>query len=120
MPIFSGSIFTEEIRGACCGSSVHAPRISSVKIDPEKIGMVIGKGGETIRSLEADYDVQIDIEADGNVLIYSTAGDLIVSPPLPITIPIFSGSILTEEMRGACPASSLRGSGIASSILSRM
>jgi polyribonucleotide nucleotidyltransferase len=53
----------------------HAPRISSVKIDPEKIGMVIGKGGETIRSLEADYDVQIDIEEDGNVLIYATEGD---------------------------------------------
>jgi polyribonucleotide nucleotidyltransferase len=53
----------------------HAPRITSVKIDPEKIGMVIGKGGETIRSLEADYDVQIDIEEDGNVLIYATEGD---------------------------------------------
>jgi len=53
----------------------HAPRISTVKIDPEKIGMVIGKGGETIRSLEADYDVQIDIEEDGNVLIYATEGD---------------------------------------------
>jgi polyribonucleotide nucleotidyltransferase len=52
----------------------HAPRISSVKIDPEKIGMVIGKGGETIRALEADYDVQIDIEEDGNVLIYATEG----------------------------------------------
>src|SRR5213075_2031234 len=53
----------------------HAPRISSIKIDPEKIGMVIGKGGETIRSLESDYDVQIDIEEDGNVLIYATEGD---------------------------------------------
>jgi polyribonucleotide nucleotidyltransferase len=53
----------------------HAPRISSVKIDPEKIGMVIGKGGETIRSLEADYDVQIDIEEDGNILIYATEGE---------------------------------------------
>src|SRR5258707_7236601 len=53
----------------------HAPRISSVKIDPGKIGMVICKGGETIRALEADYDVQIDIEEDGNVLIYATEGD---------------------------------------------
>jgi len=52
----------------------HAPRISSVKIDPEKIGMVIGKGGETIRALEADYDVQIDIEEDGTILIYATEG----------------------------------------------
>ncbi len=52
----------------------HAPRISTVKIDPEKIGMVIGKGGETIRALEADYEVQIDIEEDGTILIYATEG----------------------------------------------
>jgi polyribonucleotide nucleotidyltransferase len=37
--------------------------------------MVIGKGGETIRSLESDYEVQIDIEESGNVLIYATEGD---------------------------------------------
>ncbi len=53
----------------------HAPRITTVKIDPESIGLVIGKGGETIRSLEADHDVQIDIEEDGNVLIYATNGE---------------------------------------------
>jgi polyribonucleotide nucleotidyltransferase len=53
----------------------HAPRISTVKIDPEKIGMVIGKGGETIRSLEAEYEVQIDIEEDGTILIYATDGE---------------------------------------------
>jgi polyribonucleotide nucleotidyltransferase len=54
--------------------AAHAPRISTVKIDPEAIGLVIGKGGETIRSLESDYEVQIDIEEDGNVLIYATEG----------------------------------------------
>src|SRR4051812_7311478 len=53
----------------------NAPRITSVKIDPEKIGMVIGKGGETIRGLEADYEVQIDIEEDGTILIYATDGE---------------------------------------------
>jgi polyribonucleotide nucleotidyltransferase len=53
----------------------HAPRISTVKIDQEKIGMVIGKGGETIRALEADYEVQIDIEEDGTILIYATEGE---------------------------------------------
>jgi polyribonucleotide nucleotidyltransferase len=53
----------------------HAPRISSVKINPEYIGMVIGKGGETIRGLEADYDVQIDIEEDGTILVYATSGE---------------------------------------------
>ena len=52
----------------------HAPRISTIKINPEFIGMVIGKGGETIRSLEADYEVQIDIEEDGTILIYATDG----------------------------------------------
>src|SRR6266446_3538106 len=53
----------------------HAPRISSVQINPEYIGMVIGKGGETIRGLEADYEVQIDIEEDGRILIYATDGE---------------------------------------------
>ena len=53
----------------------HAPRISSVKIDSEKIGMVIGKGGETVRSLEADHEVQIDIGEDGTILVYATEGD---------------------------------------------
>ena len=52
----------------------HAPRISTVKIDPEQIGLVIGKGGETIRGLESDYEVQIDIEEDGTILIYATEG----------------------------------------------
>ncbi len=52
----------------------HAPRISSIVINPEFIGMVIGKGGETIRALEADYDVQIDIGEDGTILVYATEG----------------------------------------------
>jgi polyribonucleotide nucleotidyltransferase len=52
----------------------HAPRISTISIDPETIGAVIGKGGETIRALEADYEVQIDIQEDGTVLVYATEG----------------------------------------------
>jgi polyribonucleotide nucleotidyltransferase len=52
----------------------NAPRITSVKIEQEQIGLVIGKGGETIRGLESDYDVQIDIEEDGTILIYATEG----------------------------------------------
>jgi polyribonucleotide nucleotidyltransferase len=54
--------------------AAHAPRITTIKIDPEQIGLVIGKGGETIRSLEADHEVQIDIEEDGTILIYATEG----------------------------------------------
>jgi polyribonucleotide nucleotidyltransferase len=52
----------------------HAPRISTIQINPEYIGMVIGKGGETIRALEADFEVQIDIEEDGTILVYATEG----------------------------------------------
>ncbi|HLK43292.1 MAG TPA: polyribonucleotide nucleotidyltransferase, partial [Thermoleophilia bacterium] len=56
--------------------AAHAPRIVSTKIHPDFIGMVIGKGGETIRGLEADYEVQIDIEEDGTIRIYGTNGQL--------------------------------------------
>jgi polyribonucleotide nucleotidyltransferase len=52
----------------------HAPRISTIQINPEYIGMVIGKGGETIRALETDFEVQIDIEEDGTILVYATEG----------------------------------------------
>ncbi|HKU59135.1 MAG TPA: polyribonucleotide nucleotidyltransferase, partial [Gaiellaceae bacterium] len=52
----------------------HAPRIQTIQINPEFIGMVIGKGGETIRGLEAEYEVQIDIEEDGTILVYATEG----------------------------------------------
>ena len=61
-------------RAARGSSPSHAPRISTIQINPEYIGMVIGKGGETIRSLESDYEVQIDIEEDGTILVYATSG----------------------------------------------
>ncbi len=54
--------------------SEHAPRITSFKIEPGKIGMVIGKGGEMIRSLEADYAVEISIEDDGMIAVYGSDG----------------------------------------------
>jgi polyribonucleotide nucleotidyltransferase len=54
--------------------AAHAPRISTIQINPDFIGMVIGKGGETIRALESEYEVQIDIEEDGTILVYATEG----------------------------------------------
>lgn len=50
----------------------YAPRIESFHIDPEYIGAVIGKGGETIQGMCKDFDVTIDIEDDGLVMITST------------------------------------------------
>jgi polyribonucleotide nucleotidyltransferase len=55
--------------------SQNAPRITSIKIEQDQIGLIIGKGGETIRGLEGDYEVQIDIEEDGTLLIYATDGE---------------------------------------------
>jgi polyribonucleotide nucleotidyltransferase len=54
--------------------SEFAPRISSIQIDPEKIGLLIGKGGETIRSLQEEYESQIDVNDEGQVLVYATTG----------------------------------------------
>jgi polyribonucleotide nucleotidyltransferase len=52
--------------------SIHAPKIVVVKINPEKIGMVIGGGGKTINKLIDDYEVQIDINDDGTIFITGT------------------------------------------------
>jgi polyribonucleotide nucleotidyltransferase len=54
--------------------SDFAPRISSIQIDPEKIGLLIGKGGETIRSLQEEYESQIDVNDEGQVLVYAVTG----------------------------------------------
>jgi polyribonucleotide nucleotidyltransferase len=55
--------------------SQYAPRISAIQIDTEKIGAVIGKGGETIRALSEEFDAQIDIDDDGTVRIYAQTGE---------------------------------------------
>ena len=51
--------------------SEHAPRIHTLKIDPEKIGMLIGPGGKVIRGITERTGTQIDIEDDGSVSIFS-------------------------------------------------
>jgi polyribonucleotide nucleotidyltransferase len=56
--------------------SPYAPRISQIKIDTDKIGLLIGKGGETIRGLSDEFDSQIDVNDEGQVLIYSANGEL--------------------------------------------
>jgi len=56
--------------------SPHAPRIQTLQIDPSQIGMLIGKGGETIRGLSEEYESQIDVNDDGQVLVYSSNGEL--------------------------------------------
>ena len=56
--------------------SPYAPRIIQIQIDPSQIGMLIGKGGETIRGLAEEFESQIDVNDEGQVLIYSSNGEL--------------------------------------------
>ena len=49
--------------------SKYAPKMLTTKIDPEKIGDVIGKQGKVIQKIQAECECKIDIEEDGNVFI---------------------------------------------------
>jgi polyribonucleotide nucleotidyltransferase len=56
--------------------SRYAPGISSIKIDPAQIGLLIGKGGETIRALQEEFESQIDVNDEGQVLVYASNREL--------------------------------------------
>jgi polyribonucleotide nucleotidyltransferase len=59
------------IAGPRAELSKHAPRYHTVRINPEKIGALIGPGGKNIRRITSTHNVQIDIEEDGTVKIFS-------------------------------------------------
>jgi len=52
----------------------HAPRMTVIKIDQEKIGAVIGPGGKVIRGIQEETGARIDIEDDGTIFIASSDG----------------------------------------------
>jgi len=54
--------------------SEHAPRLISVKISPEKIGLLIGPGGKTIRSIQETTGAVLEVDDDGTVTIASSNG----------------------------------------------
>jgi polyribonucleotide nucleotidyltransferase len=68
----------DKMKGAIDGPreelSEYAPAIQSIQIDSDKIGAVIGKGGETIRGLQEEFDAEIDIDDDGTVRVYAPSG----------------------------------------------
>ncbi len=66
----------EVIEGPRSQLSQYAPRIQTIQIDPSQIGLLIGKGGETIRGLSDEFESQIDVNDEGQVLIYSANGEL--------------------------------------------
>ena len=54
--------------------SPYAPRMTILHIDPDKLGAVIGTGGKTVRAIQDECDVRVDIEDDGTIYIASTSG----------------------------------------------
>ncbi len=69
----------QAISGARDQLSQYAPRITTIHIDPEKIGALIGKGGETIRAISEEFEAQIDVDDDGSVRVYAPTGQLVES-----------------------------------------
>jgi polyribonucleotide nucleotidyltransferase len=66
---------TKAIDGPRAELSRHAPSIGQIAIDTEKIGMIIGKGGETIRALSEEFEATIDVDDDGIVRVFAASGE---------------------------------------------
>jgi polyribonucleotide nucleotidyltransferase len=68
-----------DVMEACIPSSraelsPYAPQMTTMQIDPDKIGAVIGSGGKTIRSIQDETGAKIDIDDDGTVFISAVDG----------------------------------------------
>ena len=89
--------------------SPYAPRIITVKIDPEKIGKVIGPGGKMIRAIQEEYQVKIDIDDDGSVYVAAADGSKIYGAIAQIEAlteeanigKIYTGKVVRTESYGA-------------------
>ncbi|QDU79486.1 Polyribonucleotide nucleotidyltransferase [Polystyrenella longa] len=62
-----------EIRRPRGEISDHAPRLEQIKINPEKIGLLIGPGGKTIRAIQEETGANLDVEESGLVTVSSSS-----------------------------------------------
>lgn len=79
----------------------YAPRIYTIKINPEKIGAVIGPGGKVIKAIEADTGASISIEQDGTIFVASVdaeKGDRAVATIRSITADVEVGEVYTGKV----------------------
>lgn len=89
--------------------SPYAPRIETIRINPDKIGLIIGPGGKTIKGIVAETGAEINIEDDGSVHIYSNNGDslkrakeIILGMTKEITIgELYQGTVVSIKEFGA-------------------
>jgi polyribonucleotide nucleotidyltransferase len=72
--VYKRQIMKKEMKGSRQELSTFAPRIITVKIHPDKIREVIGKGGSVIKALTEETGATIDIEDDGTIKIACVDG----------------------------------------------
>ncbi|MBE6553824.1 MAG: polyribonucleotide nucleotidyltransferase, partial [Ruminococcaceae bacterium] len=83
--------------------SKYAPKMTSMKIDPDKIREVIGKGGAVIQKIVADTGAKIDIEDDGTIHIAAVNGEQAAAAKACIDAIVFEpevGAIYTGTVTG--------------------
>ena len=83
--------------------SKYAPKMTTMKIDPDKIREVIGKGGATIQRIVAETGAKIDIEDDGTIHIAAVNGDQAEAAHAAIAAIVFEpevGEIYTGKVTG--------------------
>jgi polyribonucleotide nucleotidyltransferase len=81
--------------------SQYAPRIFSIQISPDQIGLIIGKGGETIRGMTEEFSVSIDIEDDGTIFICApdnAAAEAVIGRITSMTKDVEVGDIFTGKV----------------------
>ncbi len=79
----------------------YAPRITTIHINPDKIGALIGPGGKTVRGIQDETGATIDIQEDGTVYIAATDGtsaDLALSKVEALTESVEIGKIYTGKV----------------------
>jgi polyribonucleotide nucleotidyltransferase len=67
-------VMAETIAEPRADFSPFAPRMTIMQVPTDKLGAVIGSGGETVRSIEEECDVSVDIQDDGTIYIAATSG----------------------------------------------
>jgi polyribonucleotide nucleotidyltransferase len=89
--------------------SPYAPRIEKIKINPEKIGAVIGKGGEVINKITSETGAEIDIKEDGLITVAGSDAEGIAHAiewikgltTVPEVGTIYEGTVVTIKDFGA-------------------
>ena len=89
--------------------SKYAPRMETLRIPPDKIGLLIGPGGKTIKKITEETGCKIDIEDDGSVFVFSTnsegmarAREIITGMTAEIEVgKIYRGKVVTIKEFGA-------------------